>query len=92
MAVPAPHVLAAGGGVNGLILLLIAVAAFAVVIVVAAVVLALIQAVLPGGDTEADKLHAAELERQGNEAGGDLPAKDAGAAEEATVGHTQPTA
>jgi hypothetical protein len=64
MAVPAPHVLAAGGGVNGLLLLLIAVVGFAVVIVVAALVLALIQAVLPGGDTEADKLHAAELEEQ----------------------------
>jgi hypothetical protein len=63
MAVPAAHVLAASG-VSGLLLLLIAVVCFAVVIVVAAVVLALIQAVLPGGDTEADALHAAELERE----------------------------
>ena len=64
MAVPVPHVLAAGSGVNGLLLLLIAIVGFAVVAVVAAVILALIQAVLPGGDTEADALHAAELARE----------------------------
>jgi len=61
MAVPAPHVLADGAG--GLLLLLFAVGAFVVVALVAAVVLVLIQAVLPGGDTEADRLHAAEQER-----------------------------
>jgi hypothetical protein len=60
MAVPAPHVLAAGAG--GLLLLLFAVGAFLVVALVAAVILALIQAVLPGGDTEADRLHAAEVQ------------------------------
>jgi hypothetical protein len=58
MAVPAPHVLADGAG--GLLLLAFALGAFVVVMIVAAVVLALIQAVLPGGDTEADRLHAAE--------------------------------
>ena len=62
MAVPAPHVLA--GGAGGLLLLLFALGAFVVVAVVAAVVLALIQAVLPGGDTEADRLHAAEQAEQ----------------------------
>jgi hypothetical protein len=62
MAVPAAHVLAASGA-NGLLLLLIALVGFGVVIVVAAVILALIQAVLPSGDTEADALHAAELAR-----------------------------
>lgn len=66
MAVPAPHVLADGAG--GLLLLLFALGAFVVVAVVAAVVLALIQAVLPGGDTEADRLHAAE---QADQAGGE---------------------
>lgn len=60
MAVPAPHVLADGAG--GLLLLLFAVGAFAVVALVAAIILALIQAILPGGDTEADRLHAAEQE------------------------------
>jgi len=58
MAVPAPHVAADGAG--GLLLLGFAVGAFIVVALVAAVILALIQAVLPGGDTEADRLHAAE--------------------------------
>lgn len=58
MAVPAPHVLADGAG--GLLILLFAVGAFLVVALVAAVILALIQAILPGGDTEADRLHAAE--------------------------------
>jgi hypothetical protein len=71
MAVPTAHVLAAGGGVNGLLLLLIFVAGFAVVIVVAAVILALIQAVLPGGDSEADALHAAELARDQDGGGGE---------------------
>jgi hypothetical protein len=63
MAVATPHVLAAAP-VSGLLLLLIAVVGFAVVVLVAAVIMGLIQAVLPGGDTEADALHAAELERQ----------------------------
>jgi hypothetical protein len=67
MAVPAPHVLAAGAG--GLLLLLFAVAGFVVVIVVAAIVLALIQAILPGGDSEADRLHAAEQDQAGAEPG-----------------------
>jgi hypothetical protein len=53
----------AASGVNGLLLLLIALVGFGVVIVVAAVVLALIQAILPGGDTEADALHAEEQRR-----------------------------
>jgi len=67
MAVPEPHVLAAGAG--GLLVLLFAAGGFIVVILVAAVVLALIQAVLPGGDTEADRVRAAELAReQGEEA------------------------
>jgi hypothetical protein len=63
MAVATPPVLAAAS-VNGLLLLLIAVVGFALVAVVAAVVMALIQRILPGGDSEADALHAAELERQ----------------------------
>ncbi len=58
MAVPAAHVLADGAG--GLLLLAFALGAFVVVMIVAAVILALIQAVLPGGDSEADRLHAAE--------------------------------
>ena len=62
MAVPAPHVAADGAG--GLLLLGFAVGAFVVVALVAAVILALIQAVLPGGDTEADRLHAAEVAEQ----------------------------
>lgn len=62
MAVPAPHVLADSTG--GLLLLVFALAAFVVVVIVAAVVLALIQAVLPGGDSEADRLHAAEQARE----------------------------
>jgi fumarate reductase subunit D len=53
----------AASDVNGLLLLLFAVGGFAVVAVVAAVILALIQAVLPSGDTEADALHAEELKR-----------------------------
>src|SRR5260221_13874841 len=59
MAVPALPAPAAAPG--GLLLLVFIVGAFAVVIVVCAVVLALIQAVLPGGDTEADKLREHEL-------------------------------
>lgn len=61
MAVPAPHVPA--GGAGGLLLLAFAVGGFIVVTIVAAVILALIQAVLPGGDREADALRAAELAR-----------------------------
>lgn len=49
---------------NGLILLLVAVGGFAVVVIVAAVVLGLINAILPQGDSEAEALHAAELERE----------------------------
>jgi hypothetical protein len=67
MAVPGAHVLAASG-VDGLILLLIAVGGFALVAIVAAVVLGLINAILPRGDSEADALHAAELEREAREA------------------------
>ena len=63
MAVPEPHVLAAGAG--GLLFLLFAVGGFVVVIVVAAVILALIQAVLPGPDTEAERVRAAELAGEG---------------------------
>lgn len=63
----------AASGVNGLLLLLIALVGFGVVIVVAAVVLALIQAVLPGGDTEADALHAREQEELQEQAGEDRP-------------------
>lgn len=70
MGVAMPPVLAAAS-VNGLLLLAFFVVGFIVVAAVAAVVLALIQAVLPGGDTEADALHARELERQ-REEGSDL--------------------
>jgi hypothetical protein len=66
MAVPATSVLAASSA-TGLLLIVIAVVGFAVVAVVAAMVLALLQAVLPGGDTEADRIHAAELEREHEE-------------------------
>jgi hypothetical protein len=66
MAVPATSVLAASSA-TGLLLIVIAVVGFGVVAVVAAMVLALLQAVLPGGDSEADRLHAAELEREQEE-------------------------
>lgn len=62
MAVPGLPVLASA--VDGLLLLVFAVVGFALVAVVAVVILALIQAVLPAGDREAEALHAAELERE----------------------------
>jgi hypothetical protein len=61
MAVPMPAVLASAA--SGLLLLLFAVVGFAVVAGVAAVILALLQAVLPGGDSGAEAVHRAELER-----------------------------
>lgn len=59
---PAPVL--ASAAVNGLLLIVFAVVGFAVVAGIAAVILALLQAVLPGGDTGADALHRAEQERQ----------------------------
>ncbi len=59
MAVLGPPVLASGA-LDGLLLLLFAVLGFAVVAGVAAVILALLQAVLPGGDSGAEALHAAQ--------------------------------
>jgi len=75
MAVPAPPVLASA--VDGLLLLVFAVGVFAVVAVVAVVVLALIQAVLPGGDSGADALHAAQAQRDGEPAERDAEAEPA---------------
>jgi len=63
MAVPVPAALASAA-VNGLLLAVFAVIGFAVVAGIAAVILALLQAVLPSGDTAADALHRAELERE----------------------------
>lgn len=57
MAVPVPHVLAAGA-LEGLLVLLFAIVGFAVVAGVAVVILALLQAVLPSGDSGAEALHA----------------------------------
>lgn len=74
MAVPGTHVAAAGAG--GLLVLLLAVAGFVVVMVVAVVILALIQAVLPGGDSEADRLHAAELAARADEEPEEVAAGD----------------
>jgi hypothetical protein len=63
MAVPPAPVLASAA-VNGLLLIVFAVVGFAVVAGIAAVILALLQAVLPSGDTGADALHRAEQQRQ----------------------------
>jgi hypothetical protein len=66
MGVLGPPVLGASA-VNGLLLLVFAVLGFAVVAGVAVVILALLHAVLPGGDSGAEALHIAELERQNEE-------------------------
>jgi hypothetical protein len=63
MAVPVPLVLASSP-FTGLLILLFAVLGFAVVAGVVVVILALLHAVLPGGDSGADALHAEELRRQ----------------------------
>ncbi len=63
MAVPVPPVFASSA-FTGLLVLLFAVLGFAVVTGVAVVILALLHAVLPGGDSGADALHAEELRRQ----------------------------
>jgi len=66
MVVPGPLVLASSAA-SGLLLLVFAVLGFVVVAGVAAVILALLHAVLPGADSGAEAVHAAELERQNEE-------------------------